>query len=131
MKPFEGVRARLRKRDALRAGITFRLGMKDVGVCRDNETESGIGGTDAVVVLLPVAFREIVFVEETDPVDALARQAETEPVNKRNLGQYVGRRPLLAIAIQIFGRQSPRQVVNCGLVFGTPMLRNGLMAGRT
>ena len=77
--------------------------MKYVGVCRDNETESGIGSPEAIVVLLPVAFREIVFVEETDPVYDFARQAEAKTVNERNAGQHMGRCPLFAIAVYIFG----------------------------
>src|SRR5262249_21798600 len=126
----ERMRARLHKCHALGTSVAFRLGMKNVSVCGNDEPEPGIGCPEAIIVLLPVAIRETVFVEEANLVYDLARHTEAKAVNQRNTGKYAVYRPLLAITVHILSGQSWRHVVDRCLVIGIPVLWNRLMAGR-
>jgi hypothetical protein len=69
-------------------------------------------------------------VKKPKPLDHFTRNAEAESVNQRDPRQQASERPLLAMAVHIFGCHPLWKFIDRCLSVAAPILGNRLMAGR-
>ena len=60
---------------------------REIRVRCNHQAEPRIGRPEAIIILLPIAVREAILVEQSNPVHDLADQTEAKAVNK-NIGPH-------------------------------------------